>query len=119
MNVYWMIFQLVFNLFTIYYASIYIVFDFRNRLLEIDRGVKPISGVYTVNVFILIFTTAFDIIKGFNTAYYNKGETIIDRKIVAINYIKGQFIFDAFSLLSVIMNKTFFPNFDELLMYRL
>jgi len=114
-----MLFQLFFNSFTLYYASIIILFDFRNRLLEIDRGVKAVSSVYNFNVFLLIFTTIFDLIKGFNTAYYDKGETIIDRKLVALNYLKSGFIFDLLSLISVLVSRTFFPDMDKLLQYRL
>ncbi|KAL4492400.1 hypothetical protein ABPG72_005535 [Tetrahymena utriculariae] len=118
-NVIWMLFQLFFNFFALYYASIYIVFDFRNRLLEIDQGVSKASSVYTTNVYILIFTTILDIIKGFNTAFYRKGETIIDRKEIAINYIYGRFFFDFLSLFSVVFSRTFFPDMNKLLMYRI
>ncbi|KAL4446018.1 hypothetical protein ABPG74_011010 [Tetrahymena malaccensis] len=118
-NVIWMLFQLFFNFFALYYASIYIVFDFRSRLLEIDEGVSKASSIYTTNVYILIFTTILDIIKGFNTAFYRKGETIIDRKEIAINYIYGRFFFDFLSLFSVVFSRTFFPDMDKLLMYRI
>jgi hypothetical protein len=119
LNVYWMLFQLIFNFFALYYASIYILFDFRNRLLEIDRGLKPTSEIYTVNVFILIGSTFFDVIKGFNTAFYFKGETIIDRKQVAVNYLKTRFIYDLLSLISMITSKVFLPGLDPMLLYRL
>ncbi|EAR85369.2 cyclic nucleotide-binding domain protein (macronuclear) [Tetrahymena thermophila SB210] len=118
-NVIWMLFQLFFNFFALYYASIYIVFDFRSRLLEIDEGVSKASSIYTTNVYILIFTTILDVIKGFNTAFYRKGETIIDRKEIAINYIYGRFFFDFLSLFSVVFSRTFFPDMDKLLMYRI
>lgn len=95
------------------------MFDFRERLLEIDRGKTSASIVYTINVFTLIFTTILDVFKGFNTAYYCKGETIINRKDVAVNYLKGCFIFDFLSLFSVVVSKTFFPNLNLLLVYRL
>ncbi len=46
--------------------------------------------LYRTNVYILIISNLFDIIKGFNTAYYSKGETVKDRKKLALYYMKTQ-----------------------------
>ena len=47
--------------------------------------------LYRTNVYILVFSNITDILKGFLTAYYYKGEIVTDKKQMAINYLKTQF----------------------------
>lgn len=118
-NINWTAFQFFFNVFTLFYASLFIVFDFRNRLWEITHELQPVSDIYKFNVFLLIGTSFLDMLKQFNTAFYEKGETIVSRRSIAINYLKRRFIFDAISLFSVVMNRTFCPGVSPLLIYKL
>ena len=58
-----------------------------------------------------------DIIKGVNTGYYEKGILIDDRKKIIKNYKLSALPYDILAMISVIVNRVYFPNLNLTLSY--
>ena len=58
-----------------------------------------------------------DVFKGFNTAFYEKGMLIDDRRSIVKSYLKNGFPFDFLTGISVMANRVFFPKMDYHLAY--
>ena len=61
--------------------------------------------------------TVFDIIKGFCTAFYEKGQLIEDKKKIIKTYAKNGLPYDILSLIGIIANRLFFPNLSYVVGY--
>lgn len=110
-----MLWQFFFNTIIVYYASIYLLFEFENRIN--DANVKSKNSTYSSNIYLLLASTMLDIAKGMNTGFYDRGVLVIDKRQIARRYFKEGFIFDLLSMMSVVCNDVFFPGMDPFFKY--
>ena len=75
--------------------------SFGLNVLDYFENITPdfviVFKYWTMIIFLL------DIFMNFNTAYYNKGELIYDRRKIVQNYIKKYFLSDILSLLYIFL----------------
>ena len=66
---------------------------------------------------VFLFMTVLDIVKGLNTGYYDKRVLIDDRRKVVRHYYSNCLLYDILSLLSVMINRAYFPNLNYKVTY--
>ena len=66
---------------------------------------------------VLLFFTVLDIFKGLSTGFYDKRLLITDRNIVLKRYINNELPLDLLAVISVLINRAYFPNFNKTAAY--
>lgn len=80
------IFEDLFSVVLIFYEMLVVPLILSFTEMHVPLGITSVS--YFITVYFLI-----DICINFNTAYYYKGNLILDRKLIIFNYLKGTFQF--------------------------
>jgi hypothetical protein len=66
-----------------------------------DAWIHSIN-IFTVNTY-LPYLFMLEILLNLNSAFYDRGLPVVDRKRIALNYVKNSLVADILSLVSVIL----------------
>lgn len=110
MRIIWDFNVLFFLLVNIFYVPLTIGFELEtydeDSLFSARNLIYFICNIFPVTIFLI------DILMNLNTAYYSKGEYVINRRKIVKNYIANFLFFDSLTILPSIIKLFFFNNYS-------